>query len=105
METRLRLLLVDAGLPEPIIGHAVIDSDGYFAGTPDLAYVDAKIAIEYEGTHHQEDAAVYADDIERRERMEAAGWLVIRVVKEHITHRRSWLIQRVRQALADRLPH
>ena len=105
METRLRLLLVDAGLPEPVVQHTIIDSDGYFAGTPDLAYVEAKIAIEYEGKHHQEDVAVYADDIERRERMEAAGWLVIRVVKEHLIHRQNWLIQRVRQALADRMPH
>jgi len=43
METRLRLLLVEAGLPEPVVGHTIVDDDGYFVGTPDLAYVDAKM--------------------------------------------------------------
>ena len=101
METRVRLLLVDAGLPEPVVQHTIIDSDGYFAGTPDLAYVDAKLAIEYEGTHHQTDPAVYADDIVRRELMEAAGWLVIRVIADHLRHP-DRLANRVRRALIER---
>ena len=100
-ETRLRLLLVAHGLPEPVVQHTIIDSDGYFACTPDLAYVDAKIAIEYEGSHHQTDPAVYADDIMRRELMEAAGWLVIRVIADHLRHP-DRLANRVRRALIER---
>jgi len=102
-ETRLRLLLVAHGLPEPVVQHTIIDNDGYFAGTPDLAYVDAKIAIEYEGAHHQTDPSVYADDILRRELMEAAGWLVIRVIADHLRHP-DRLANRVRRALTERTP-
>ena len=36
METRLRMLLVAAGLREPIIGHTVKNRDGDFVATPDL---------------------------------------------------------------------
>ena len=101
-ETRLRLLIVNAGLPEPVIGHQVIDADGYFVAVPDLCYVSERIAIEYEGDVHRTDAATYADDIRRRERLEDAGWLVIRVIKDHLNTRPDLLIARIAQALAAR---
>ncbi len=100
-ESRTRLVIVRAGLPEPIIGHTVIDDDGYFVGTPDLAYIDKKIAIEYEGEGHRTDKAIYDDDIDRRERFEAAGWKVIRVRAHHLRDPHQ-LAQRVRLALAER---
>ena len=102
MESRLRLILIAAGLPEPVIGFVVKNQYGDFVATPDLSYVKERIAIEYEGEIHRTDPNVYAADIERRERLEEAKWLVIRVVKEHITLRRPWLLERVRTALAER---
>ena len=102
METRLRMLLVAAGLPEPIIGYTVKNRDGDFIATPDLCYVAERIAIEYEGSIHQTDAHVFAEDIERRELLEDAGWLVIRVIKGHIFDNPHWLAERVRRALRDR---
>lgn len=102
MESRLRLLLVDGGLPEPIVGYPIRDADGFFVGTPDLAYPRERIAIEYEGDHHRTDPRVYADDIERRELMEAAAWLVIRVISSHLGHRSPWLLERVARALRER---
>lgn len=103
-ESVLRLIIVAAGLPEPVIHHAIIDADGYFVATPDLAYVAEKIAIEYDGSIHQADARVYADDIPRREAMEEAGWLVITVVKGHIHSRQEWLVARIARALHERQP-
>ncbi len=102
METRLRLLLVGAGLPEPVIGNTILDRTGAFVGTPDLAYVRERIAIEYEGDVHRSDPRVFADDIERRERMQEADWYVIRVVKDHVYRTQASLIDRVRRQLRDR---
>jgi hypothetical protein len=48
METRLRLLLVDAGAPPLTPQHEVRDSRGTFVGRVDLAYPQWRIAIEYE---------------------------------------------------------
>lgn len=100
-ETRTRLIVVRAGLPEPAVGHTVIDNDGYFVGTPDLAYVPEKIAIEYEGEVHRTDRRTFDDDIDRRERFEAAGWRVIRVRARHLRDPRL-LTERVRIALEQR---
>lgn len=77
-ETRLRLLIVRAGLPEPVVGYEV-RHDGAFVGTPDLAYPDLKIAVEYEGKHHRTDEDTYEDDIVRRELFRRAGWVVFLV--------------------------
>jgi hypothetical protein len=80
-ETELRLLIVRAGLPEPVIGHRVFDADGVFVGVPDLAYVDERIALDYDGDIHRVDEQVFNDDIERRERFEDADWRYVRASK------------------------
>lgn len=82
METRLRLLLVLAGLPEPVVGYVVSDSAGGWLAKPDLAYPDIKHAIEYDGKHHLVDARQWRQDIRRRENLEREGWLV-RVITAH----------------------
>jgi hypothetical protein len=100
-ESRMRLILIAAGLPEPVIGYTVYDKDGFFVGTPDLAYLKEKIALDYEGEVHNRSARVFGEDIERREQFQDAGWRHIRVVKGHLAkpHR---LVDRVSFALAER---
>ena len=97
-ETRLRLLLVVGGLPEPVVGHSVTTAAGFVA-TPDLAYVEAKVAVEYLGSDHWTDPRVFADDIQRREALQAAGWRVIEVIAADLG-RPAQLIARVGRAIA-----
>ena len=104
METRTRLILIRAGLPEPVIGYTIYDATGGFVGTPDLAYVAARIAIEYEGEPHATDLQTFRDDIERRALMEEAGWRVVRVTRDHIFIRPHQLIARVSTLLRERSP-
>lgn len=99
-ETRLRVLICDSGLPEPVIGFAVTHN-GSFVGQPDLAYPEQRIAIEYEGDVHRLDLRTFRDDIERRERFEDAGWRVIRVTADHLAAP-ALLIHRIRMALNER---
>jgi hypothetical protein len=98
-ETVTRLTLIRAGLPEPTVRYSVIDDDGYFVGTPDLAYPRERIAIEYEGEGHWGDRRVFEDDILRRELFEEAGWRVIRVTAAHLRDPLR-LVNRVARALA-----
>jgi hypothetical protein len=104
METRVRLLIQRAGLPEPVIHLTIFDAAGDFVGTPDLSYKAAKIAMEYEGVHHRDDPLVFADDIERRERMQEAGWYVIRIIADHVFGEPRLLVDRIRRVLHERSP-
>ncbi len=101
MESRLRLAIVRGGLPEPRIGFTVCDENGDFVGTPDLAYVAQRIAIEYEGDGHRIERAVYHEDIERRELFELAGWRVFRVTFEHLKHPQL-MVHRLTRLLRER---
>jgi len=75
-ETRLRLELVAAGLPEPALNHRIAHA-GRHVAMVDLAYPDRRLAIEYLGDHHRTDAATFREDIHRRERLAAAGWAAV----------------------------
>ncbi|MGU3646473.1 endonuclease domain-containing protein [Microbacterium sp. C23T] len=102
METRCRLILIDAGLTEPLLNHAVFDSTRGFIGVVDLAYPELRIAIEYEGEHHLRDPGQWAKDIARYEALANAGWFVIRVTKNDVFDGRAGLIWRVRSAVRSR---
>lgn len=103
-ESRMRLALVRGGLPEPVIGFTVHDKDGYFVGTPDLAYLEGRVALDYEGEVHRVDRETFESDIERRERFQDAGWRHIRVTRDHLA-RPHTLVDRVGFALAERRAH
>ncbi|WP_051080175.1 endonuclease domain-containing protein [Demetria terragena] len=76
METAARLLLVLAGLPEPVVNLRVQDGSGR-ARRVDLGYPEFKVAVEYDGRHHIERETQWRNDIVRREDIEALGWRFI----------------------------
>ena len=102
-ESEVRLVLLRGGLPEPLVRHTVYDHDGYFVGTPDLAYVAERIAIEYQGAGHREDRETFEDDIVRRELFRRARWHVF-LVTSRTLHRPGILVGEVRALLAERAP-
>lgn len=101
-ETRTRLLLVLAGLPEPVVGHDVSLPDGGWIARPDLSYPSYRIAIEYDGRHHVDDHRQWRRDIFRRENLAAAGWLVIEITAYDLHQRPLTVIRRVLSALHQR---
>jgi Protein of unknown function (DUF559) len=81
METRLRLLLVDGGLPCPAlqvrITRILPNGRVRIAARVDLAYEEWKLAIEYDGDHHRE-RSTYRADMDRQNELYVAGWTVLR---------------------------
>ena len=75
METRLRLLLVLAGLPHPRGQVSLRDDFGLFLARPDLYYPDARLAIEYDGASHRENLT---GDNRRQNRLVDAGYRLLR---------------------------
>ncbi|WP_326551966.1 DUF559 domain-containing protein [Micromonospora sp. NBC_01813] len=115
MESRLRLLLHDAGLPKPTPQYVVrvtppgVSGESGALGVPrgvvigrvDLAYPQWRIAIEYEGDHHRE-RATFRKDVHRFNALRQAGWLALRFTADDVLRRSAELTQTVRQAIAER---
>ena len=70
METRLRLLIVFAGLPEPEVNHRVHDADGRVLRRYDLSYLPYRLIIEYDGRQHAESDEQWLSDIRRDEQLD-----------------------------------
>lgn len=102
-ETVARLVLVDAGLPAPRTQVRIVDEYGGFIARVDMAYEDAKIAIEYDGPQHWEDPAIRQRDIDKMYALQALGWIVIRVSRDLVKYRRATYVGRVADALRSRL--
>ena len=101
-ESELRRLLVEAGLPEPEMNAVLLDDQGRFLGEVDLLYRSKRVVIEYEGDYHRVDKAKWRSDVLRYERMQDAGYRVIRITADDLRDRAAETVQRVRMALASR---
>ena len=80
MESRLRLLIVGAGLPRPKVQWVVQDPDSRTAVWLDLARPELMIGIEYEGEVHTQPGRVLRD-ISRSTRLVDCGWALYRYTK------------------------
>ncbi|WP_162449464.1 endonuclease domain-containing protein [Phytoactinopolyspora mesophila] len=103
METRVRLMLVRGGLPCPEVGVDVLDDAGGWLARPDLAYLDLKIAIEYDGDHHRTDKHQWRRDRSRDENMRHAGWIVITLTADDVFRHPARTIARIRHHYAARM--
>src|SRR3954447_13763928 len=74
METRLRVILIDAGLPRPQAQFVVRDRHGGFRGRLDLAYPDARLGVEYDGADHWQRRR---EDDRRQDGIRELGWEVL----------------------------
>lgn len=101
-ETKVRLLLVLAGLPEPEVNGDILSTSGMFEAECDLVYRRARVVVEYEGDHHRTDPKQWRKDVVRYERLQDLGWRVIRVTADDLRLRPAETVARVRAALAGR---
>ena len=97
-ESRVRVACHLAGLPHPVPQYVVLE-DGLELGQVDLAWPEAKLVVEYEGAYHFEGTQIVKDD-GRYERLEAAGWTVIRLLAADL-HDLDSVVARIRAVLVQ----
>lgn len=102
-ESRLRMLIVLAGLPEPTVNHIVRDPHtGEWLRRFELAYAAMRLAVEYEGRQHRDDDEVWAADIDRREDLDRRSWRIVQVISSGLFDNPLRTLQRIDQARVDR---
>jgi hypothetical protein len=101
METRLRLLVVLAGLPEPVVNHIVRWPDGRVRYRFDLAYPDARLAVEYDGWQHVGSETQWHTDLGRREWLDSNGWRIVVIIAKDLHRTPATTLSRIMAAMRD----
>ena len=96
METRLRWLLIRAGLPTPDVQTDLYDHDCKLIGRADLYYPSARLVIEFDGRNHQDRLV---SDLRRQNALHHAGYKLFRFTSADVYGRPDDIVALVRAAL------
>jgi len=99
METRLRWLLIQGGLPIPEVQSDLHDDGGEFVGRADLYYPSARLVIEFDGGNHR--TRLVADD-RRQNSIVDAGYRILRFTSADVYARPDAVVALVRGYLSGR---
>ncbi len=102
METRLRWLLIQSGLPRPEVQIDLRDTKKRFVGRADLYYPSARLVLEFDGGNHRERLV---EDDRRQNLLINAGFRLLRFTTADIHHRAGVVVAQVRAALSDPIRH
>jgi hypothetical protein len=100
-ESALRLLIVLAGLPEPVVNHTEYDERGWVRRRFDLSWPAKKLAVEYDGRQHAESQRQWEHDVARREGLDADGWRLVVVLARGLYREPGRTLERVTRAMGD----
>ncbi|MDR0848970.1 MAG: endonuclease domain-containing protein [Propionibacteriaceae bacterium] len=86
METRTRLILIRAHLPEPTVNLPVNCPHTNTTYHMDLGYDEQKVAVEYDGAVHVGDRTQMEIDAHRRRNLQDLGWILITITNRDLKH-------------------
>jgi very-short-patch-repair endonuclease len=104
MESVLRWIAIEAGLPLPVLQYEVRDEAGVLLGRADMAWPEQKVLVEFDGDLHRE-RSVFVNDLRRQNRLVAAGWTVLRFSSADVLGRPQEVVAEIRRALRARSAH
>lgn len=100
MESRLRMLLVLAGFPEPQVNVIIRRFNGDWDRRFDLCYLALKLIIEYDGEQHG-DLEHRDADHHRREELERLGYKIVAVTSLGVYRDPAATLRRVADAMRE----
>ena len=84
METRCRLMVTRAGLPEPRHNLPVVSRSGAWLGFGDLVWEEQRVVGEYMGVQFHSRSRDKVHDGLRRDRVERGDWAVVEIVSADV---------------------
>lgn len=98
MESEARLVMIDGGLPTPVLQHEVVDTDGR-TWRLDFAWPEYRVAAEYDGVAWHSGPEAFFQDRRRTSALQGLGWVAIPIVAEDVRRRPMELIRRIEAQL------
>jgi hypothetical protein len=94
MESEARLVMIDGGLPTPVLQYEVMDTSGKILRL-DFAWPEYRVAAEYDGVAWHCGPEAFFRDRRRSAALQELGWVAIPIVAEDVRRRPLELVRRV----------
>jgi Protein of unknown function (DUF559) len=94
MESEARLAMIDGGLPIPELQYEIVDGNGELRRV-DFAWLDARVAVEYDGLDFHSGPDAMRRDRRRTAALMDVGWVVIAIVFEDVRYRAWEFVARI----------
>ncbi|OBA78203.1 hypothetical protein A9W99_25155 [Mycobacterium sp. 1164966.3] len=94
MESEARLVMIDGGLPLPVLQYEVVNRHGYLWRL-DFAWPDQLVAAEYDGLDWHSGPEAFRRDRNRAAALQDLGWVVVPMIFEDVRYRPVELVRRL----------
>lgn len=98
MESEARLVMVDGGLPTPVLQYEVVDVNGK-TWRLDFAWPEYRLAAEYDGVAWHSGRAAFLRDRRRSAALQELGWVAVPILAEDVRRWPGQLIRRIQRQL------
>jgi hypothetical protein len=98
MESEARLVMIDGGLPPPVLQYEVVDLNGRIWRL-DFAWPEYRVAAEYDGVDWHSGPDAFHRDRRRSAALQDLRWLVVPIVAEDVRRRPAELVARIERRL------
>lgn len=98
MESEARLVMVDGGLPQPVLQYEVLDLQGC-VWRLDFAWPELRVAAEYDGVDWHSGPDAFLRDRRRGAALQDLGWVVVPIVAADVRYRPAELVRRLEARL------
>jgi hypothetical protein len=98
MESEVRLVMIDGGLPTPVLQHEIVDVSGQRLRV-DFAWPEHRVAAEYDGVAWHSGAEAFFQDRRRYAALQDLGWVIVTIVAEDVRYRSWELVRRIEAQL------
>jgi hypothetical protein len=98
MESEARLVMIDGGMPSPVLQYEVVDLQGC-VWRLDFAWPELRVAAEYDGVEWHSGPDAFVRDRRRSSALQELGWLIVPIIAEDVRHRPGELLRRLERQL------
>ncbi|KLO33654.1 hypothetical protein [Mycobacterium haemophilum] len=98
MESEARLVMLDGGLPQPVLQYEIVDLSGR-TWRLDFAWPEYRVAAEYDGLDWHSGRDAFLRDRRRAGALQDLCWVVVPIIAEDVRYRPGKLIRRLETAL------
>ncbi|WP_328352222.1 hypothetical protein OG976_19350 [Mycobacterium sp. NBC_00419] len=101
MESEARLVMIDGGLPSPVLQYELLDSRGRLRRL-DFAWPRYRVAAEYDSSQWHLGAEALRRDREKLAALQDLGWISVPIVVDDVRRRPRALVERIHAHLLAR---